>query len=336
MGIGDHAGDGHGTRPVLERADDGTVGPLVADEVGDAVRAVARQVQVEPGRPLAAREAVDLVPAAWLELFELHLLAGQEIVAAHLEQERPAAGAGVGRLAVGVRLPEFLTALALNTRRRRTEARHWAAVHHCVGSRVGFSLSGVARRAHSDWRARAQQRLRVPSLPALLDDVSQLVGEQPGSARGARQVLAGREHDVVPNSERVRADCGGRPGREGAGVQAYIAEIVAERPAHLARDLPAQRLPGVTPQHVRGPRRDQRGHRSRCAGWPGPGKQHVARIILGSAVAGAAAAPLQPHCPRGNGGHGNRARPDRGGGGSAADLRRREPRRRITRPLGVG
>src|SRR5439155_7113512 len=75
----------------------------------------------------------------------------------------------------------------------------------------------------------------------LLDDVGQLVGDQPAAALAVRIVSAGSEVDVPAAGERDRPERGGGLVRGGVVVHPDIAEVPAERALEVDPGLRRQR-----------------------------------------------------------------------------------------------
>jgi hypothetical protein len=64
--------------------------------------------------------------------------------------------------------------------------------------------------------------------PALLDDMSQFVCQQPSPFRRARRVLSFAKDDVSRDGERARVDGVSRDRRPGVRMDADAAEVVTE------------------------------------------------------------------------------------------------------------
>ncbi len=221
--VGNHAGGGKGTRPVLERALDRAIRPEPGSELDYTVGPVTREVPVECRRPFPAREAVNPQPAAWLEPAELGLLTRLKLVAVHLEHESRAAGTRVARSAIRLGRSEHArSAGPLHTHRRRADVWYRPTAHRRLGCVVGFLLPGIARGAHGELLLRAG--LSAP----LLDDMRKLVGQQTDAARPIRLVLTSRERDIAPHSECIGAKCRSRLRGGAVDVDTYIGETMAE------------------------------------------------------------------------------------------------------------
>src|SRR5262249_55357002 len=88
-------------------------------------------------------------------------------------------------------------------------------------------------------------RSRRGAAALLLDDVRELVPEEPPSGRGLRRVAAGREGDVSPDRERRRPERSRRGRRLQAGVDPDAAEVVAEASLHVRTGRRVERAPGA-------------------------------------------------------------------------------------------
>lgn len=113
---------------------------------------------------------------------------------------------------------------------------HGIGASHSLGVLIGLSFPKVTRLADRAGRP------RIGGLVALLDDVSQFVGEQPHPRLGIRLIPALPHHDMPPEREGLRVDRAGRLRRPGIGVYSNVREVVTEPALHLGPGRGVQSL----------------------------------------------------------------------------------------------